>query len=497
MMNANDETAKTAAPTPPPEPISKDGIEAELEQAALDELRAIDKLIPMKPLSEFKRDLEKKNVLIDGRWLTRGGTAMIISTTGSGKSILQTQMALCFNRGIDCCGLHPVRPFRSWVVQSEDDEDRVSIDRNDVVEYLRYQHPVDDKGNPIDWDEAFAQTMFLDFTYIKKGADFLRGLDAKMRFHTPPDVVFINPFNAYFGGDLKSGADVSAFFKGGTIRGGNETEGLEAILKRHNVGTIIFSHTGKPPTVKERKAWLTDEFPEYKMCGASEISDAIRSAMSILPCTKHKGVFIFTAGKNGSQLGWKDAAGKSFNRALYKWGDHGKHYWQDVPKEDWEKCFADAGITNEDDAPTVAPPPPPPDMVPIALRVFAGLNELVPMGKAAEKVREAVNQELLKYADEYRLGNKVKTLAEKSALAFIKKLNEEGKIKILPKGANGTKGIMCGLPPMVDAFLKSKLLDVKPTPADDGKPTPSFDNPDAAPQYGRSHKFGKQKGGML
>ena len=460
-----------------------DGIEAELELAKKSE--AAD--LPMRSLADYKRDLEKKNVLIDGRWLVRGGIAMMVSTTGTGKSILQTQMALSFNRGIDCCGLHPMRPLQIWIIQSEDDEDRVAIDRDEIREYLQYQHPVDDKGNPIDWDEAGVQIKLLEITG-KTGARFLDELDRYLRAFPLPDIVFINPLNAYFGGILKEGADVSAFLKGGRFRG-DEIEGLESILKRYNVAAIIFSHTGKPPAKdSERKAWLTDTFSVYKMCGASEIADAVRSVITFLPCPKHKGFFIFTAGKNGSQLGWKDAAGNSTLRALYQWGECGKHYWQDVPKEAWGQIFKDAGIKDECTAPKVEPPEPEPDKDEIALRVFEEYKTLVPKCSAADDVRNAVNQELTKYATKYRLGDRVKLLGQKAARELIESLYRRGKIEILSKGETGTRGAACGLPEMVEAFKNSKLLDVESNPIDDSKPAPSFDNYEP-PAFGRSKKF--------
>ena len=56
--------------------------------------------VPRKSLAEFARDTDSQNVLIKGRWGVRGSISMHISTTGSGKSVLQTQAALCFNRGL-------------------------------------------------------------------------------------------------------------------------------------------------------------------------------------------------------------------------------------------------------------------------------------------------------------------------------------------------------------------------------------------------------------
>ena len=87
---------------------------------------------PRKALGDFRRDLLGRNVLIGKRWGVRGTVVMIVSSTGTGKSVVQTQMAASFALGIPCCGLDPTRPFRSWVIQSEDDEDRVAIDRDDI-----------------------------------------------------------------------------------------------------------------------------------------------------------------------------------------------------------------------------------------------------------------------------------------------------------------------------------------------------------------------------
>lgn len=287
---------------------------------------------PRKSILDFQRDLLGANVLIGKRWGVRGTVVMIVSSTGTGKSVVQTQMAVSFALGIPCCGLAPVRPFSSWIIQSEDDDDRVAIDRDDIIEEMSALHPSTDFAS----DAVRNGVTFLDFTSYT-GAKFLDALEKELSL-TPeaerPACIFINPMNAYFGGSLKEGADCSAFFKGGTIQG-KDTDGLEAIAKRYNVLVVIFGHTPKPPMKKELEDWVNDPNICYKMCGASEIADAVRSILVFLPVPDMDGVFVFNAGKNGYTLGWTDALGNKTTKAYFRWASSGRHFWEEVPKDEW------------------------------------------------------------------------------------------------------------------------------------------------------------------
>jgi len=291
---------------------------------------------PQKSILDFARDLLGANVLIGKRWGVRGTVVMIVSSTGTGKSVVQTQMAISFALGMPCCGMRPTRPFRSWIIQSEDDDDRIAIDRDDIIAEMSEIHTSVDFTNAATLGVLERGVRFLDFTSYT-GAKFLAELERELAL-TPeeerPAAVFINPMNAYFGGSLKEGADCSAFFKGGQIQG-KDTDGLEAIAKRYNVLVIIFGHTPKPPMPKELKDWVNDPNIAYKMCGASEIADAVRSILVFLPCPDEQGLFVFNAGKNGYSLGWTDASGNTTTKAYFRWATSGKHFWEEVPKEEW------------------------------------------------------------------------------------------------------------------------------------------------------------------
>ena len=309
-----------------------DALEAALDNKPRGKTKAPAQRRPRKSVLDFQRDLLGKNVIIGRRWGVLGTIVMIVSSTGTGKSVVQTQMAISFSLGIPCCGLEPTRPFRSWVIQSEDDDDRVAIDRDDIIEEMSALHPNADFRS----SAVRLGVTFLDFTSFT-GAKFLDELERELVLTPPeekPDCIFINPMNAYFGGTLKEGSDCSAFFKGGNL-GGKDTDGLEAIAKRHNVLVVIFGHTPKPPTPKELADWTNDPNIAYKMCGASEIADAVRSILVFLPVPDSDGLFVFNAGKNGMTLGWTDPHGMKTTKSYWRWAASGRHFWEEVPKDEW------------------------------------------------------------------------------------------------------------------------------------------------------------------
>ena len=424
-----------------------DAAEAQAAAMERDTVKTDIPRVPRKPLADFKRDTDGRNVLIKGRWGVRGAISMHVSTTGSGKSVLQTQSALCFNRGVSCCGLEPIRPFKTWVIQSEDDEDRVAIDRDDVAGYLAERHPEHD------WNAATRETIFLDFTGIT-GVHFIETLDNELNAckdspDEKPDAIILNPWNKFFGGDPMSHKDCSAFLAGGEL-GRGETEGIEAVIRRHNVWLWVFSHTGKPPTKKELKDWLTDPYSCYKMCGSSAVPDAVRSIITFLKVPDRDGVFTFTAGKNGAGLGWTDADGNKCNRAVFRWGEAERHYWRDVEKS----MFADMWEAPAAAKPT-KPTPPPRDEMPLVLDAFAGFDKPVTKGAAVAAIRHVID------ADRAKATPPVKPIGRNDATSLLELAIAQGRISELDCGGSGGKP--CGLPDVMTKWRVQSLPGMETT----------------------------------
>ena len=348
---------RRAAMPPPPPPEQEEA--AQHVPSATEVLRKLKEELATMPLNEeelpeeaprSKRlrslldfppvipEKDNHNILIKGRWMERGGSAFLVSTAGTGKSIWSIQFALSMMVARSFSGLDAWRPFRCWVIQSEDSDDRVSIDRDDIIAGLENQCDIEaaNGGERIeyDWQAAARDVVFADFTGLT-GAEFLQALDDELSITPPdqmPDVIIINPLLDFLGGDMCSQEVASAFLSGGRLNGAH-TQGLRAIIKRYGAGALIVHHTGKPPNESELKSWIKSAMPEYQAAGSSYITNWGRSFITMMKVPNISGAVMLTAGKNGGGLKW-DIIGGARRRFLV-WSDapsvagdgSRRHFW--------------------------------------------------------------------------------------------------------------------------------------------------------------------------
>lgn len=276
---------------------------------------------------EYVPEAENPDILVKGRWLERGGSAWIVSTAGTGKSIFSVQLALSWTVGLPFCGLAPQSKLKCWIIQSEDSPSRVTIDREDVIAELT------ESAGGVDWRAAAREVRFLRFPG-RVGAEFLEALDRALSIEKEkPDVVILNPFLAFVGGPITDGAYVTPFLRGGDLNR-QPTEGLQAILERHNVACLVFHHTPKPPNANELKQWMKSAFPEYQGAGSADITNWGRSFVTMMKVPEKSGYVCLTAGKNGSEIGW-DSIGGAYRHYLAWSGKigitgRGRHAWREL-----------------------------------------------------------------------------------------------------------------------------------------------------------------------
>ena len=292
-----------------------------------------------------KPEKDDPNILIRGAWLERGGSAFIVSTAGTGKSIWVTQFAISLMHGVPFSGLQSWNPLKFWLIQSEDSDRRVAIDRNDISEGLAEMWAEHSEFSKIDWRKTADNLDTVDFTGLT-GPAFLEQLRVELSAAKDegevPDAIIVNPFMDYLGADVSSNPDVTAFLSGGVLAG-KRTEGLRSIIRDFNIGLLVVHHTGKPPTDKELASWIMSDMPEYKACGASYTTNWGRSFITMMKIPKMEGFVMLTAGKNGGGLGWPTIEGA--RRIFLKWdegdscgGSGRRHFWANVDGDEYQEC---------------------------------------------------------------------------------------------------------------------------------------------------------------
>lgn len=335
--------AEASAPAPIPKAADAALAEEEFARRVLAGFAADDRRKRhRRTLADFPAVVPERDdptALVKGRWLERGGSAFLVSTAGTGKSIWVTQFAISMVHAVPFSGLSAWRPLRCWVIQSEDSDSRVAIDRDDIAAGLTEQWAA--AYPDIDWERSCGQVEFPDFTGYT-GAAFVARLKAELEAAKDagdlPDVVIINPFMDFIGGDVASNADSIAFLSGGVL-GGVRTEGLRAVLRAFGVAALFAHHTGKPPTEAEISAWIMSPMPEYKACGASYVTNWGRSFITMTKVPGFEGRVMLTAGKNGGALGWPLVSGA--RRIFLAWSDAPscsgtgrRHFWRPVTDEE-------------------------------------------------------------------------------------------------------------------------------------------------------------------
>jgi len=285
-----------------------------------------------------------KNCIFHGRFLEKGGAMVLVSVSGSGKSVITMQFAYPWALGRELFGIRPLRPLKIGIFQTEDSKEEIADFRASMREgFKRFNEWTDE-----DIQKAEESIVF-HFPNGRMGDAFVAYLrETQQREHY--DLVVINPLSGVTSFDLSSNKEMVDFLCGQ----------LDPIIKHDEdtkCGLIIIHHTNKPPAANMRAGFGTDQYAQYIGAGAAKLTNWMRSMLAIVP-EKEEGLFLLVAAKKGERLGWpKNPAAKSPNPTrLIRHSRPDEHvmFWQEVeggvstaepaPKatiEDDAKCLAD------------------------------------------------------------------------------------------------------------------------------------------------------------
>ena len=221
------------------------------------------------------------SILLGNRYLNRGDGIVLSSSSGMGKSSMAQQMAGDWALGRPFHGITSNGPLRILIVQSEDSD-------GDIAEVWQSLAHVN-KWTPEE-RRQIEQNVRIVCEKSLRGAAFIRFLSAEIRDFTP-DLVVINPLQAYMDGDVTDSRDLGAFLR----------EGLNGINRDSRFGYLIVHHTTKPATGKDRAERQWHEVM-YDMAGGAEIINWARGIIS-LRALEDEGKFKVVLAKRGRRAG--------------------------------------------------------------------------------------------------------------------------------------------------------------------------------------------------
>ncbi len=299
------------------------------------------KAVPLGQFPDPRPEHTNPNALFRRGWLRKGGGGFIIAPSGVGKSVFTMQCAICWSLGRAAFGVEPVRPLKILVIQAEDDNEEVSEFRNCITRGL-----VSDFGFSeaeirlaLGWDDPATARVIFYKAVGKFGEEFVWDLEGCLNDIPGIDLVLVNPFQSYFGGDCSKNAELSQFFRGWVDPVIKDPESGSA-FGNDRAGIIFVHHTNKPPSERdERENWGLDMFAAYIGAGGAEIVNWARCILSIMP-TSIQGMFRLIAGKRGRRLGWVDVNGKPVYCRLVKHADDGWIFWREGTPADEEALRA-------------------------------------------------------------------------------------------------------------------------------------------------------------
>jgi hypothetical protein len=277
---------------------------------------------PLLAYRQFQSDPEKN--LIGSRFLCVEGALLLVGPSGIGKSSATIQLAILFSIGEPAFNLSPTRALKISIVQAEDDE-------GDIAEMV--SGATNNFKLTSEQITSSEQNCIIYFHKDLTAEGFLEHVIKPILDSDQPDIIIINPLQAYLGADAKDVEKVSRFLR----------NGLNPLLEAYQCAAIIVHHTPKT-NFRNTAEWRANDWM-YAGSGTADITNFARGVIIIEPTEVDK-VYKFIAAKRGNRTGWRKEE-LSFAE-YFTWAD-GSIFWRDASAEERKKAQCKkqkAGVEN-------------------------------------------------------------------------------------------------------------------------------------------------------
>jgi hypothetical protein len=230
------------------------------------------------------------NSVIGNRWLCKGGSLLLVSQSGVGKSsfALQLMITLATKRQGGFFGIEAKRPLRVVFIQSENDLGDVAEAFQDITDGLML-HPPE--------MEILRENLHVYRLKGVTGPDFIEEMRRLVKLHAA-DCIVCDPLMAFAGINVTDQQEVTNFFR----------QGIDAVLTETGAVLIAVHHTTKPRSAKDT-AGQTSADLAYSGGGHSEMTNYVREVAVLTRCQGDDPIFKFSLTKRRNRSGMKDDLG--------------------------------------------------------------------------------------------------------------------------------------------------------------------------------------------
>lgn len=254
----------------------------------------------VRDLLAFDKDTDPTAV-IGNRYLCRGGSLLVVGTTGSGKSALCTQLALGWAMGQQPFGLVSRKgPLRSVILQAENDAGDVAEGLQGV---MRGMGLASSASTIVD---QIADRVHFYREAVRTGEEFGKLIRELVIRHSA-DLLWVDPLLAYAGINIADQEQASHFLR----------HILQPVLQETGVILVALHHTTKPKSAKDAAPNDIDSLA-YAGGGSAEFANWFR-AVAVLQKTPDSGDlphYDLRLAKRGGRAGVKDPITGDFTRTI-------------------------------------------------------------------------------------------------------------------------------------------------------------------------------------
>lgn len=228
-----------------------------------------------------ERKIDNSKNLLGNRWLSRCAGGFVVAPSGHGKSTLVIQASILWACGRVAFGINPAHPLRILIVQAEDDDNDIT-EMSQMCDRLKLSN---------EEKQLVRQNTHVEWLNDVTGRSFCPVLDDFLN-QFKADLVIINPYTAYQGGDLRDDELNNLFLR---IE-------LTSLMNKHNCGAIPIHHTPKTNFQNTDSYSWFDWM--YTMAGGAALTNWARAILVIAP-TDAPGTYRFIAAKRFEKIGWQ------------------------------------------------------------------------------------------------------------------------------------------------------------------------------------------------